>query len=143
MSTTYPGAPGPEPRIGDSEREAAVKALGEHYAAGRLTKEEFDERADAAWAARTRSGLWPLFRDLPHPAAPPPERPPAPPRAFGPGRARPEWGVVARLLPLLIIVAVLMALTHLPVLLLLLVWVFWAKTHGVRSRRRGRPHDRR
>ena len=38
---------GPELRIGDDDREAAVTALGEHYAAGRLTKEEYDERADA------------------------------------------------------------------------------------------------
>ena len=36
--------PGPELRIGDAEREAAVTALGEHYAAGRLTKDEYDER---------------------------------------------------------------------------------------------------
>ena len=54
-----------EPRIGDAEREAAVTSLGEHYAAGRLTKEEFDERSDQAWAARTAAGLWPLFADLP------------------------------------------------------------------------------
>ena len=56
---------GPELRIGDSEREAAVAALGDHYAAGRLTKEEYDERAARAWEARTRSALWPLFSDLP------------------------------------------------------------------------------
>jgi hypothetical protein len=57
----------PEVRIGDAEREQAVGALGEHYAAGRLTKEEYDERAAAAWAARTESGLRPLFVDLPAP----------------------------------------------------------------------------
>ena len=60
----------PELRIGDSEREAAVTALGEHYAAGRLTKEEYDERAGAAWAARTGSQLMPLFADLPRLVAP-------------------------------------------------------------------------
>ena len=38
---------GPELRIGDAEREATISALGEHYAAGRLTKEEYDERSDA------------------------------------------------------------------------------------------------
>jgi Domain of unknown function (DUF1707) len=58
----------PEPRIGDAEREAAVSALGEHYAAGRLTREEYDERSEAAWAAKTNSDLWPLFTDLPAPA---------------------------------------------------------------------------
>ncbi len=52
-------------RIGDAEREQAVSSLGEHYLAGRLTKEEYDERADAAWTAKTASALAPLFRDLP------------------------------------------------------------------------------
>lgn len=52
-------------RIGDSERDAAVAALGEHYAAGRLTKQEFDERADRAAAARFNADLAPLFADLP------------------------------------------------------------------------------
>src|SRR4051794_32377096 len=56
-----------ELRIGDAEREAAVSALGEHYAAGRLTKQEYDERADRAFAARTQMELFPLFADLPRP----------------------------------------------------------------------------
>jgi hypothetical protein len=55
----------PELRIGDREREAAVAALGEHYVAGRLTKEELDERTAGAWVARTNSELAPLFVDLP------------------------------------------------------------------------------
>jgi hypothetical protein len=55
----------PEIRIGDAERDQAVSALGEHYLAGRLSKEEYDERAAAAWTARTRSQLDPLFGDLP------------------------------------------------------------------------------
>ena len=66
-------------RIGDAEREAAVTALGEHYAAGRLTKEEFDERSEAAWTARTSGDLAPLFGDLPRLQAPAPHRP-RPPR---------------------------------------------------------------
>jgi hypothetical protein len=54
-------------RIGDAEREEACRALGEHFAAGRLTRAEFDERTTAAWAARTRAELGPLFTDLPAP----------------------------------------------------------------------------
>src|SRR3954465_11171875 len=61
--------PQPEIRIGDAEREAAVTALGEHYAAGRLTKEEFEACAGIAWTAKTNSTLWPLFADLPRPQA--------------------------------------------------------------------------
>jgi len=56
---------GPEVRIGDAERDAAVAALGEHFAVGRLTKDEYDERAAEAWSARTASAIRPLFADLP------------------------------------------------------------------------------
>ncbi|HUA30142.1 MAG TPA: DUF1707 domain-containing protein, partial [Streptosporangiaceae bacterium] len=41
-------ATGPDLRIGDAEREAAAASLREHYAQGRLTLEEFNERLDAA-----------------------------------------------------------------------------------------------
>ena len=57
-------------RIGDAEREQAAAALGEHYAAGRLSTEEHAERLDRVWAARTRAALGPLFRDLPGRALP-------------------------------------------------------------------------
>jgi hypothetical protein len=60
-----PDGNGRELRIGDAEREQAARVLGEHYAAGRLTKEEYDERSDAAFAARTAADLRPLFVDLP------------------------------------------------------------------------------
>ena len=60
----------PELRIGDAERDAAVEALSEHFAAGRLSKDEFDERTTAAWTARTLGALAPLFADLPAPQAP-------------------------------------------------------------------------
>ena len=52
-------------RIGNAEREAAVRELGEHYAAGRLDAVEYEERTAAAYAARTGDDLAPLFADLP------------------------------------------------------------------------------
>lgn len=52
-------------RIGTAEREQAVKALGEHFAQGRLEPDEFEERMTAAYAARTASELDRLFDDLP------------------------------------------------------------------------------
>jgi TM2 domain-containing membrane protein YozV len=56
----------PDPvRIGNSEREAAVRQLGEHFAEGRLEPEEYEERTSAAYAARTTEDLVPLFKDLP------------------------------------------------------------------------------
>lgn len=60
----------PELRIADADRDAAVSALGEHFAAGRLTHEEFDERSEQAMAARMPSELTPLFADLPAPWPP-------------------------------------------------------------------------
>lgn len=56
----------PTLRIGNVEREAAVRELGEHYAAGRLDAAEYEERTTAAYAARTADDLAPLFADLPH-----------------------------------------------------------------------------
>lgn len=61
---------GAQLRIGDVEREAAVTALGEHYASGRLTKEEYDERVGVAYEARSLAALQPLFADLPLPHGP-------------------------------------------------------------------------
>lgn len=68
-------------RIGTAEREAAVAALGEHFAAGRLTLEEYERRVGAAVQARTRAELDPLFTDLPGPHPGPPVAP-----GVGPGR---------------------------------------------------------
>lgn len=102
-------------RIGDAERERAVAALGEHYAVGRLTREEYDERCEAAWAARTGADLRPLFADLPGP------RQEAPPRSGAPARARGWWPIPV--LPVLAILIGLTVLTHLPVILFgLLAW---------------------
>ncbi len=53
-------------RIGDAERNAVAECLREHYAAGRLDMEEFQERLDAAFAAKTEQDLAKLTADLPH-----------------------------------------------------------------------------
>lgn len=52
-------------RASDAEREQAVDALREHYAAGRLSPEEFGERLDSAYRASTVQELEQLRRDLP------------------------------------------------------------------------------
>ena len=52
-------------RIGDAERDRAASDLGDHYAAGRLTRSEFDDRLEHVWQARTGAELAPLFDDLP------------------------------------------------------------------------------
>jgi len=63
-------ATGPDLRIGDTEREAAATELREHYAQGRLTLEEFNQRLDAVFKATTRRDLNRITTDLPHATAP-------------------------------------------------------------------------
>jgi len=57
-------------RIGDTERDRAVAALGDHFAAGRLTNEEFEQRMEQAIKARFNDDLEPLFIDVPHTVEP-------------------------------------------------------------------------
>jgi hypothetical protein len=54
-----------EIRIGNAERDAAMKALDEHLSAGRLDLDEYGERYAKATVARTQSDLSALFVDLP------------------------------------------------------------------------------
>ena len=92
MSDERPGGP---IRIGDSEREDAVKRLGEHYEAGRLSAEEHTERIGAALQAKTDADLAGLFTDLPggqQASGPKADGPKD--RRTGPGPfggQRPEW----------------------------------------------------
>jgi uncharacterized membrane protein len=44
-------------RASDEQRERAVQAIREHFAAGRLTQEELDSRVRAAYQARTEDEL--------------------------------------------------------------------------------------
>jgi len=55
----------PELRIGTAEREQVINKLGNHYAAGRLDRDELDTRMDVAAKAKTAVDLATLLRDLP------------------------------------------------------------------------------
>ena len=73
-------------RIGDTERESALAALGEHMSAGRLDIDEYGERTAKVSAAKTRGELTDLFVDLPEPhpkfgPAPAPRPEPTPQQA--------------------------------------------------------------
>jgi len=52
-------------RVSDQERERAAQELREHFAAGRLTEEELDDRVQRAYSARTAQELRALRADLP------------------------------------------------------------------------------
>lgn len=107
-------APDPRLRLSDRDRDDAIARLSEHYAAGRLDKDEFDERSDAVWTARTHGDLAPIFADL--------------------GQLRPErvrrgrsvrhgWFPVP-FLPVLVGLIVLTAVTHIPFVLLAFLGCF-------------------
>lgn len=101
-------------RISDADRDRAAARLRDHYAEGRLTADELDERVTAALSARTAGDLRRLMADLPGEQVRlgAPRMPPAPP----------AWAVRPRgprVLPLLLLV--LLAAVLLPG-----GWVFFA-----------------
>jgi hypothetical protein len=55
----------PRIRASDEDRDRTVALLREHHAAGRLTAEEFNERLDKAYQAKTMGDLDALLADLP------------------------------------------------------------------------------
>ena len=61
-------------RVGDTERNSALEALGEHLASGRLDLDEYGERSAQVIQAKTVADLKALFDDLPppHPKLPVP-----------------------------------------------------------------------
>lgn len=81
-------------RVGDRDREAAADFLREQHLAGRLETDEFQERLDRCYAARTYRELDELVADLPREEARRPVR-----RAW-------RWPAVA-FVPLLIAAIVL------------------------------------
>ena len=111
-------------RVGDAERDQAARALGEHFAAGRLDPGEYDERIDTVLAARTRGELVKVFGDLPG-------GPGTEPRPTPAVRRRPR----ARLpfLPLLLIVVGL-------AILLDATWVFWVGLGAILLARHATRH---
>jgi hypothetical protein len=57
-------------RVSDADRDRALAELGEAFRVGRITADEFDERAGQAVAARTGKELTALLADLPVDRAP-------------------------------------------------------------------------
>jgi hypothetical protein len=74
-------------RISDADRDHVVERLREHYADGRLTSDELDERITATLSAKTYGDLRAVMADLPEPQ---PVGAPGPQGALGaPGAAGP------------------------------------------------------
>ena len=112
-------------RLSDADREAAVELLGEHYSTGRLTKEEFDERSDAVWSAKTQGDLAPVFVDLPVRSPEPQDH-----TSWRPPTGRRRFPV--SLAPVLFLLVAIMVITHLPFVLLgLLAWFVLSRRYGL------------
>ncbi len=63
-------------RTSDADRERVTARLRDHFAEGRLTREELDERISAALNARTFGDLRRVLADLPEPGPLAPQRVP-------------------------------------------------------------------
>jgi hypothetical protein len=73
-------------RVSDADRDGVAARLRDHFAEGRLTQEELDERISAALSAKTFGDLRRVMSDLPQPE-PTPARPAPNPQWAGPPRA--------------------------------------------------------
>jgi hypothetical protein len=92
-------------RVSDADRERVAERLREHFADGRLTADEFDERLSAALNAKTVRDLRGVLTDLPEPATVPAQAPNTPP--YWAGYRGPARRRGPRLLPLLVIALLL------------------------------------
>ena len=133
-------------RASDEDREHATARLREHFAAGRLTSDELDERIAAALTAKTVGDVRRILADLPGPVPAPPQARQSPPWAPRPGAVVRRG---PRILPLavfaLIAALVIPGAGWLLLALLQLVAVLWlaACLAGILAATRLRRHIRR
>ena len=109
-------------RASDADRDRITARLQEHFAEGRLTRDELDERVAAALHAKTFGELRPVLADLPEPVPAPRAAPPA-------GRPWPARRHHVRLAPLFLLLLVTAVLLPpggwLVLALLKVVLIFW------------------
>ncbi len=119
----------PNLRTSDDERAAVSDALTRHHLAGRLDIDEYTERLEVAYEAKTRGDLAPLLVDLP------PDMAPSQPR-----RAAPRGLWLVAMFAFAVLVTLTVATGHPFILggwwILLAVWL-WRRSptaRGARSR---------
>jgi hypothetical protein len=103
-------------RAADADRDQVASVLGTAYSEGRLSKDEYDARLEAALAARTYADLDQVVTDLPGQAAM--DGPVAEPALAAPGQGAGlaiaglvlGWGAV--ILGVIVAVIVIVAGTH-------------------------------
>ncbi len=117
----------PDLRVGDSEREETGEQLRRAHAEGRLDAEEFQQRIERCYKAKTVGDLRALVVDLP---GEPRQRE----RSFGRGpRLLPRWGAAV---PILLTIFVIAAVIHhhvfwvlLPLFFVMRFWVWRRRPH--------------
>ncbi len=90
-------------RISDADRDRIAGRLRDHFAEGRITREELDERLTATLNAKTFGDLRPITADLPGPGPGPAPAPRIPPGQWRGGPPVIFYRRGPRLLPLLAI----------------------------------------
>lgn len=113
----------PSIRASDDDRQRTVDLLGEHHVAGRLDQDEFTERMEAAYAAKTLGDLTHLMRDLP-PIKTPVKHTPATGHGDGP-RSNAARGTFASWVSTAVIVLVIWLATSVATGHLTYFWPFW------------------
>ena len=131
-------------RVSDADREHVAERLREHFAAGRLTSEELDERIAAALNAKTVGDLRAVMADLPEPTPVGPQTEQRPPD----WSYRPVYGYRRgpRILPLaLILLFAAIVLPGAGLIFIKLVFLFWLMVcvAGVFAAARFHRHERR
>jgi hypothetical protein len=129
-------------RVSDADRDRVTAQLRDHFAAGRITPGELDERLSAALNAKTFGDLRRIMADLPGPvpaligAAPPPLR------------GTPAWAVRRRppfppLIPLALLAALLIpGAGWLLAAFVNVILLFWLMTFVIGAFAFGRPQQR-
>jgi Domain of unknown function (DUF1707) len=130
-------------RVSDADRDRVTAQLRDHFAAGRITPGELDERLSAALNAKTFGDLRRIMADLPGPVPAPLGAAPSAPRATPARAARHRHPPFPPLILLTLLAALLISSTGWPLAAFVNVLVlFWLMTFVAalalgRSRRRG------
>ena len=128
-------------RVSDADRDRVTAQLRDHFAAGRITPAELDQRLSAALNAKTFGDLRRIMADLPGPV-------PALPGAAPPLRATPAWAARRRPpFPPLILLVLLAALLipgtgWLLAAFFNVILLFWLMTFAVGAFAFGRSQQR-
>ena len=129
-------------RVSDADRDRVTAQLRDHFAAGRITRSELDERLSAALNAKTFGDLRRIMADLPGPV------PALPGAAPPPLRATPAWAVRRHPpFPPLILLALLAALLipgagWLLAAFVNVILLFWVMTFAIGAFALGRSQQR-